>query len=105
LLISTHTMSAVEPLATDVAILLEGKLAAHGCIEELREQFGNESLETIYHAVARSHRCGGQICAPPRFAAPECVDHLQHAKPPEPLPLIAPRAQAVQSCLADGLLT
>ncbi len=53
LLISTHTMSAVEPLATHVAVLLEGKLAAHGSIEELRSAFGDASLETIYHAIAR----------------------------------------------------
>src|SRR5436309_15352464 len=37
LLISTHTMSAVEPLATHVAILLCGRLAAFGTLEELRD--------------------------------------------------------------------
>ena len=45
LLISTHTMSAVEPLATHVAVLLEGRLAAHGSMAELREAFGDVSLE------------------------------------------------------------
>jgi ABC-type multidrug transport system ATPase subunit len=57
LLVSTHTMSAVEPLATHVAVLLEGKLAAHGSIGELRGAFGDASLETIYHTVARHGRC------------------------------------------------
>ena len=52
LLISTHTMSAVEPLATHVAVLLQGRLAAHGSIEDLREQYGESSLEAIYHAIA-----------------------------------------------------
>jgi ABC-type multidrug transport system ATPase subunit len=60
LLISTHTMSAVEPLATHVAVLLEGKLAAHGSIEQLRIFFGEVSLESIYHAIAR----GAWMCDP-----------------------------------------
>ena len=53
LLISTHTMSAVEPIASHVAILLEGRLAASGTLEDLRARHGRgESLETIYHRVA-----------------------------------------------------
>ena len=53
LLISTHTMSAVEPLATHVAILLEGDLAAFGTIEDLRAEHGeDDSLESVYHQVA-----------------------------------------------------
>ena len=59
LLISTHTMSAVEPLATHVAILLRGRLAAFGALEELRGEFNNcGSLEEIYHRIARE--CRGQ---------------------------------------------
>jgi ABC-type multidrug transport system ATPase subunit len=58
LLISTHTMSAVEPLATHVAILLQGQLAAFGSLPELRAQFyDSSSLEDIYHRIAR-----GQVC-------------------------------------------
>ena len=53
LLVSTHTMSAVEPLATHVAVLLQGNLAAHGTLEELRSRFGEPSLEAIYRAIAR----------------------------------------------------
>ena len=54
LLISTHTMSAVEPLATHVAILLQGRLAASGTIQELRAKHGEgDSLEAIYHRIAR----------------------------------------------------
>jgi ABC-type multidrug transport system ATPase subunit len=56
LLISTHTISAVEPLATDAAILLEGNLAAHGRVDELRSDFGSSSLEAIYHRIARNTR-------------------------------------------------
>jgi len=54
LLISTHTISAVEPLATDVAILTDGQLAASGSVGELRATYPEEeSLEDIYRRVAR----------------------------------------------------
>lgn len=53
LLISTHTMSAVEPLATHAAVLLEGRLASQGSVDALRADFGESSLEDIYHAVCR----------------------------------------------------
>jgi ABC-type multidrug transport system ATPase subunit len=57
LLISTHTISAVEPLATHAAILLEGRLAAFGEVESLRAQDGMyDSLETVYYRIARNRR-------------------------------------------------
>jgi len=53
LLISTHTMSAIEPLATHVAILLQGELAAFGTVAALRAEHGeDDSLEFIYHQIA-----------------------------------------------------
>jgi ABC-type multidrug transport system ATPase subunit len=56
LLISTHTISAVEPLATHVAILLQGRLAAFGSLEDFRSDYpDSSSLESIYHDVAREH--------------------------------------------------
>ena len=56
LLISTHTISAIEPLASDIAILLRGRLAALGSLEELRTEHPRaESLEDIYHEVANQH--------------------------------------------------
>lgn len=64
LLISTHTMSAIEPLATYVAILLAGRLVAFGRIDELREQFPEcDSLERIYHQIARSSFHRREVCA------------------------------------------
>ncbi len=56
LLIATHTISAVEQLATHATILLHGQVAASAPLEELRAGFPGESLEGIYHAVARQHR-------------------------------------------------
>jgi len=56
LLISTHTMSAIEPLATHAAILLQGCLAASGTLEELRAAHEGNSLEAVYHRIARQTR-------------------------------------------------
>jgi len=56
LLISTHTMSAIEPLATHAAILLQGQVAAAGALAELRAQHEENSLEAIFHRIARQTR-------------------------------------------------
>jgi len=64
LLISTHTMSAIEPLASHVAILLQGRLAAFDTVNELRAEFGGvESLEFIYHQIARGKRVNEEVFA------------------------------------------
>jgi ABC-type multidrug transport system ATPase subunit len=64
LLVSTHTMSAVELLATHVAILLQGRLAAFRAVDDLRAEHGvNDSLETIYHQIARRGRTTGEVFA------------------------------------------
>jgi Cu-processing system ATP-binding protein len=53
LLISTHIMSAIEPLATHVAVLLQGRLTAFSTIDDLRaEHEDKDSLESIYHHIA-----------------------------------------------------
>jgi Cu-processing system ATP-binding protein len=70
LLISTHTMSAIEPLATHVAIVLDGKLAANGTLEELRRDRGERSLEKVYHRIARERAGAPDIVFPPN-APPE----------------------------------
>jgi ABC-type multidrug transport system ATPase subunit len=62
LLISTHTMSAVEPLLSHVAILLAGRLAVHKPLAELQHDFApGASLEEIYHYIARSKLASNQI--------------------------------------------
>jgi ABC-2 type transport system ATP-binding protein len=54
LLISTHTISAVEPLVTNVAVLLNGQLAAHGLVGDLRDRYADsDSLESVYRRIAR----------------------------------------------------
>lgn len=55
--IATHTMSAIEPLATHVAILLDGRVATCGTLDALQARYHDEpSLEAIYHRVARERR-------------------------------------------------
>jgi ABC-type multidrug transport system ATPase subunit len=57
LLISTHTMSAIEPLASHVAVLLRGKLAEFGTTEQLHARYtDDQSLESIYHRIAVQER-------------------------------------------------
>jgi ABC-type multidrug transport system ATPase subunit len=64
LLISTHTMSAVELLASHVAILLHGQLAAFRTVDDLRAEHGvNDSLESIYHQIARRGRTTEEVIA------------------------------------------
>ena len=64
LLISTHTMSAVEPLATHVAILLQGRLVAFRNVDDLRAEHGvHDSLESIYHQIARRERTTEEVFA------------------------------------------
>jgi ABC-type multidrug transport system ATPase subunit len=56
LLISTHTLAAVEPLATHVVILLNGRLALFDTVEALRIEHGiGQSLDAIYQRVAREY--------------------------------------------------
>jgi ABC-type multidrug transport system ATPase subunit len=64
LLISTHTISAVEPLATHVAILLQGRLAAFDEIETLRvHNNAYDSLEAVYYRIARNERVDEEVFA------------------------------------------
>jgi ABC-type multidrug transport system ATPase subunit len=66
LLISTHTMSAIEPLASHIAIMLDGKLAAFGTLDELRSAHCEQSLERIYHRIARRRAWDNSDAVPPR---------------------------------------
>jgi ABC-type multidrug transport system ATPase subunit len=54
-LISTHTISIVESIATHAVVLIEGQLAAFGSLAQLREMHPDQdSLESIYYHIARS---------------------------------------------------
>lgn len=54
ILISTHTISAAEEVASHVAILIDGQPLFAGPLDQLRGQFPSRSLEAIYHRMAKS---------------------------------------------------
>jgi ABC-type multidrug transport system ATPase subunit len=54
LLISTHTISAIEGLASHVAILVRGRLAAFEPVEALQAKWGDTSLEQAYTRIVRT---------------------------------------------------
>ena len=64
LLISTHTISAVEPLATDAVVLTGGRVAASGPVETLRIAYpGEDSLEDVYRRIARGSEAVEEVVA------------------------------------------
>jgi sodium transport system ATP-binding protein len=50
---STHIMSEVEALCDRIAIIYEGKVAAIGTLEELREQTGAQAMEEIFVRIIK----------------------------------------------------
>ena len=51
---STHLLEQVERLASMVAILVKGRIAASGTIEELRARRADASLEDLFFSVTAS---------------------------------------------------
>ena len=47
-LYSSHVLEIVEQVATDVLILHDGRVAAHGSVTELRDMMKLESLEQVF---------------------------------------------------------
>jgi len=63
LLVSTHTFSAIEPVATHLAILLQGNLAAFKPLETLQAEHGpTASLEAIYRQIALENQPLEEAC-------------------------------------------
>jgi ABC-type multidrug transport system ATPase subunit len=111
LLISTHTISAIEPLATHVAILLEGRLALSSPIEALRQRYPDEpSLEAIYHRAARDNRAvpGTSTEQPTRIAPANTTLRTEISEPlSQPLsqPLSRPLSRPLSAPLSPPLRT
>jgi ABC-type multidrug transport system ATPase subunit len=56
-LFSTHLMDHVTRLCSHAVIISEGSVIARGSLAELMEQFGEESLESLFlKLTARPHR-------------------------------------------------
>jgi ABC-2 type transport system ATP-binding protein len=54
---STHLLDQAERLSTDIAIMVEGQLAARGTMTELRARLSSDSsLEEIFFSVAASSK-------------------------------------------------
>jgi ABC-type multidrug transport system ATPase subunit len=52
ILFSTHLMAHVERLCTHAAIINQGRLVAHGTLDELRHKFGSEQpLEDVFMRI------------------------------------------------------
>jgi sodium transport system ATP-binding protein len=47
-LFSTHIMSEVEALCDRVALIYQGKVAAIGTVDELRQQTGEQAFENVF---------------------------------------------------------
>ncbi len=73
IIIATHSISAVEPLATDVVLLLDGQLAAAGSLDALRSAFCEPSLEKIYHRIARGEVVPHEIATAAKATLPASV--------------------------------
>ena len=59
LIVSTHTISSIEPLASHIAVLLDGRLSVFAPLEDLHRRYpGAGSLEQIYSAIAREQFAG-----------------------------------------------
>ena len=59
-LFSTHVLSVAEQLCDRIGILRKGQLIFHGSLEELKNQYPDQDLESIYlHLAGRQHEKGG----------------------------------------------
>jgi len=50
---STHVLDVAEKLCTKVAIIHKGKLSYYGSLETLKQQYPNQSLESIFLEVTK----------------------------------------------------
>jgi ABC-2 type transport system ATP-binding protein len=58
---STHLLDQVEKIATDIAIMVEGRLAARGTLTELRARVSSDSsLEEIFFSVAAGSKSASE---------------------------------------------
>lgn len=63
ILISTHLLDTAERLCDRLIIVQRGKMLAHGTVEELRTQFGQEgnSLEEIFLTLTEDHHAAPPV--------------------------------------------
>ena len=55
MILTTHYLDEAEVLADRICLLREGKVQLVCSVQELKEQHGNDSLETIFIRLSRQH--------------------------------------------------
>ena len=50
----SHVLEIVEQIATDILILQEGRVAAHGSVSELRRMMASPTLEQVFRRLVVS---------------------------------------------------
>lgn len=60
IIISTHIMNVAEKLCDDIAIILEGEIAAKGTVSQLLEETGQKDLDDAFFEIY-TKRMGGAI--------------------------------------------
>ena len=60
IIISTHIMTVAEKLCDDLAIILEGEIAALGTVEELLQKTGQRDLDDAFFEIYKAHMGGSK---------------------------------------------
>lgn len=64
ILLSTHNMESVEELCDNIALINKSNLIAHGNVEQIRRQYGNNHVELVYKAGNTLENCLGDKAVP-----------------------------------------
>ena len=64
ILLSTHNMESVEELCDNIALINKSNLIAHGNVEQIRRQYGNNHVELVYKAGNALENCLGDKAVP-----------------------------------------
>ena len=64
ILLSTHNMESVEELCDNIALINKSNLIAHGNVDQIRRQYGNNHVELVYKAGNTLENCLGDKAVP-----------------------------------------
>ena len=52
IVLTTHYMEEAEALADEIFVMIDGKIAEHGTLEELEARTGKKGLEEVFVKIA-----------------------------------------------------
>ena len=52
IVLTTHYMEEAEALADEIFVMIDGKIAEHGTLEELEVRTGKKGLEEVFIKIA-----------------------------------------------------